>query len=203
MRGTYRTLGGALSALALAAATVAPALAQASIPERGYIVGRWTDDGNCANAVSFKRDGTFTAANGAGGLWHLDGASLTLTGSSTLRMQVVPVDRNSIDVVNADGSTGHSIRCPGGESGGGETMDVTDAYIVGRWTDDGNCGSAASFLADRSFIAGNGNAGRWMLSGDRLTLTGSDTLTLQIVAIDRDTMNVVNPDGSLGRSTRC
>ena len=77
------------------------------------------------------------------------------------------------------------------------------AYIVGRWTDNDDCGVAAEFAADGRFFANNGAQGLWNLQGDRLTMTGSSTLTLQIVPIDQNTMNVVNPDGSLGRSTRC
>ena len=77
------------------------------------------------------------------------------------------------------------------------------AYVVGRWTDNGDCSVAAEFGEDGRFEANNGTGGLWNLQGDRLTMTGSSTLTLQIVPIDQNTMNVVNPDGSLGRSTRC
>lgn len=86
-------------------------------------------------------------------------------------------------------------------SSGGVTLDR--AYVVGRWTDNGDCSQAAEFAGDGRFFANNGNEGLWNLQGDQLTMTGSSTLTLQIVPIDQNTMNVVNPDGSLGRSTRC
>lgn len=84
---------------------------------------------------------------------------------------------------------------------GGATLDRN--YIVGSWTDNGDCSVAVDFGADGRFLANNGSEGLWNLAGDRLTMTGSSTLTLQIVPIDQNTMNVVNPDGSLGRSTRC
>lgn len=86
-------------------------------------------------------------------------------------------------------------------SSGGVTLDR--AYVVGRWTDNGDCSLAAEFAADGRFFANNGTGGLWNLQGDQLTMTGAATLTLQIVPIDQNTMNVVNPDGSLGRSTRC
>jgi hypothetical protein len=86
-------------------------------------------------------------------------------------------------------------------SSGGVTLDR--AYVVGRWTDNGDCSLAAEFAGDGRFFANNGTGGLWNLQGDQLTMTGSATLTLQIVPIDQNTMNVVNPDGSLGRSTRC
>ena len=204
MRRVLRTVGGALAALALGGASVAPAMALAGgSADRGFIVGRWTDDGDCSKAASFSRDGTFVVANGDDGLWHIADDRLTLTGSSTLTLRIIVLDRDSMDVINPDGSRGHSTRCPGGESGGGQIMVPSHAYVVGRWTDSADCSVAASFLADGRFVAHNGNAGRWTLRGDRLTLTDESTLTLQIVPIDQNRMNVVNPDGSLGRSTRC
>jgi len=86
-------------------------------------------------------------------------------------------------------------------SSGAATLDRN--YIVGNWTDNGDCSVAVEFGQDGRFVANNGAEGLWNLAGDRLTMTGSSTLTLQIVPIDQNTMNVVNPDGSLGRSTRC
>ncbi len=77
------------------------------------------------------------------------------------------------------------------------------AYVLGRWTDDGDCDNAVDFLADGRLAAANGREGLWNLAGDRLTLTVDGTITLQVVPIDQNVMNVVNPDGSLGRSTRC
>ena len=80
--------------------------------DRTFILGRWTDDGNCDKAVAFNQDGTFTNAGGASaGLWNLDGNRLTLTGNTTIRFQVVPIDQNTINIVHEDGSLGHSTRC--------------------------------------------------------------------------------------------
>jgi len=84
---------------------------------------------------------------------------------------------------------------------GGVTLDR--AYILGRWGDDGNCSDAIVFNTDGRWVAANGATGLWNLAGDRLTVTGNQTLTLQIVPVDQNTMTVVNPDGSLGRSERC
>jgi hypothetical protein len=100
-----------------------------------------------------------------------------------------------------DGSKDLAAGATPASSGGGVTLDR--AYVVGRWTDNGDCSLAAEFAGDGRFFANNGTGGLWNLQGDQLTMTGSATLTLQIVPIDQNTMNVVNPDGSLGRSTRC
>ena len=62
---------------------------------------------------------------------------------------------------------------------------------------------AVEFLGDGRFVAANGAEGLWHLSGDRLTLQGERTVTMQLDPIDHNVMNVVNSDGSLGRSTRC
>jgi hypothetical protein len=91
---------------------------------------------------------------------------------------------------------------PGADSSGG-TPTVDRAYVVGRWTDNNDCSNAVDFRSDGRFVTSENAEGLWNLDGDRLTMTGSSTLTLRIVPIDQDTMNVVNPNGALGRSTRC
>jgi hypothetical protein len=83
--------------------------------DRDYIIGRWTDDGDCSNsgqAAEFGADGSFAAANGGGGLWHLDGDRLTMTGpAGTNTLRIVPVDQDTMTVINPDGSLGRSTRC--------------------------------------------------------------------------------------------
>ena len=86
-------------------------------------------------------------------------------------------------------------------SSGAVQLDRT--FMLGRWTDDNDCGNVIEFTQDGRFIAANGGTGLWNLDGDRLTMSGRDTLTIRVVPIDQNTMTVVNADGSLGRSTRC
>jgi hypothetical protein len=85
----------------------------------------------------------------------------------------------------------------------GARIVIDSAFIVGRWTDDEDCGHAVRFLADGAFVTLEGTSGMWRLDGDRLTLSGSGTITLGLVPLDQDTMEVINPDGTVGRSTRC
>jgi hypothetical protein len=101
--GGKDTSGGAIPAASNDGGTVALS--------RAFIVGRWTDNGDCSNAVDLANDGSFTAANGARGLWNLQDDRLTMTGARTATFQVVPVDQNVINVVNQDGSLGRSTRC--------------------------------------------------------------------------------------------
>ena len=74
------------------------------------------------------------------------------------------------------------------------------SYIVGRWTSDGNCNS--SFNSDGSFN-NEGNTGYWSLVGDRLTMTGTSTVVLQVVPADANNMTLIQADGSSIRATRC
>ena len=80
---------------------------------------------------------------------------------------------------------------------------VDRALMIGRWTDNGDCSVATDFAEDGQFRTSSGAGGQWTLAGDRLTLSGETTLTVQVIAIDRNTIELVNSDGSRGRSTRC
>ena len=79
--------------------------------DRAYMMGRWTDDNDCSNAIEFNQDGGFVAANGGTGLWNLDGDRLTMTGRETATIRVSPIDQNTMTVINGDGSLGRSTRC--------------------------------------------------------------------------------------------
>lgn len=121
---------------------------------------------------------------------------------------------------SANAAAGNQAGAQGGEGAGGKLnegggaipaasagpVQLDRAYLVGRWSDDGDCSADADvieFERDGRFIAANGGTGLWNLDGDELTLSGDQTATIRLVPIDQDTMTVVNPDRSLGRSTRC
>ena len=82
---------------------------------------------------------------------------------------------------------------------------VDRAFLIGRWTDARDCDEAGEFAADGRYTNAAGVGAAWTLDGDRLTVTfaGASPRTLQVSALDQNTLNVVNPDGSIGRSTRC
>jgi hypothetical protein len=82
---------------------------------------------------------------------------------------------------------------------------VDRAFLIGRWTDARDCDEAGEFAADGRFTNAAGTSATWALDGDRLTVTfaGASPRTLRVSALDQNTLNVVNPDGSIGRSTRC
>jgi hypothetical protein len=77
------------------------------------------------------------------------------------------------------------------------------AYMLGRWTDDSDCSKAVQFNQDGGYVNADGTPGLWNLDGNRLTLTGENTITFRLSPIDQNTITVIHDDGSLGRSTRC
>jgi len=77
-------------------------------------------------------------------------------------------------------------------------------FLIGSWSDLGDCDTAVAFVGDGTFATADGDQGLWTLEGDALTLTGAaGTRTVTIIPIDRDTMEVVGEDGAHDRSTRC
>lgn len=85
------------------------------------------------------------------------------------------------------------------------TPTVDRAFLIGGWTDAGDCNEAGQFTADGRYTNTAGRSAAWTLEGDQLTLTfeGAAPRTVRVSAVDQNTLNVVNPDGSNGRSTRC
>ncbi|HEV7659184.1 MAG TPA: hypothetical protein VGO55_04995 [Allosphingosinicella sp.] len=82
---------------------------------------------------------------------------------------------------------------------------VDRAFLIGRWTDARDCNQAGEFAADGRYTNAAGIGAAWTLDGDRLTMTfpGAAPRTLRVSALDQNTLNVINPDESIGRSTRC
>ena len=78
------------------------------------------------------------------------------------------------------------------------------ALLIGRWTDGGNCAVGTEFRDDGTFTSADAGTGRWEQSNEYLTLTGDRaTVELAVQEIDRTDMLTINPQGRLGRWTRC
>ncbi len=82
------------------------------------------------------------------------------------------------------------------------STELTRDFIVGRWTDSGDCADALDFRADGTLQAPFGDGGRWELNGNRLINVGNPR-ELTVTVIDADTMDTANPDGATRRVTRC
>jgi hypothetical protein len=101
----------ALGTLLLAA----PAMAQRMPPlTPAFLVGRWTDNGDCARYVIFRSDGTFRSYGGGEGTWRLVRDRLTLTsrGGRPAILRATVLAQGRIAIVNPDGTRGVSQRCP-------------------------------------------------------------------------------------------
>ena len=103
---------------------------------------------------------------------------------------------------NGEGLAGNPNAIPAAST---LTPTVDRAFLIGRWTDSRDCEQAGQFTADGRYTNTAGETAAWALEDDRLTLTfeGRPSRTVQVSAADQNTLNVINPDGSNGRSTRC
>ena len=89
-------------------ASATPAGAGAAV-DRAALVGRWGMEGDCANALDFRDDGTVMPGNGA---WTLAGYQLTVTNEGR-PPEVQTVARNGENLtISAGGATMNMTRCP-------------------------------------------------------------------------------------------
>jgi hypothetical protein len=181
---------------------------------RDFLFGRWTDDGNCANVIDFLADGRFRLTAGGEGRWTLEGGSLTFIGNTTITARIARIDANTITLTHTNGNVGRSTRClaaprlsmppvPGSVD---EVMRISRPasanLLLGRWTDDGDCGVVIEFRRDGSFTTPEGS-GRWSLEGSQLTFVGASAASATVRAVGNDRILLVHPNGSIGQSLRC
>jgi len=79
--------------------------------DRAFLIGTWADDEECEQGVELLGDGRYFNADGVGGIWYLEGDELTLTSENAVTVRVVPIDHDTIGLINSDGSLGESTRC--------------------------------------------------------------------------------------------
>lgn len=80
--------------------------------DRGFMIGRWGDNGDCTKDIVINTNGSFTSYTGGEGQWSLNGDTLHLEGKNgayDLRLEMI--DQNTIRITNPDGSVGTSQRC--------------------------------------------------------------------------------------------
>ena len=78
---------------------------------REFLIGRWTDNNDCNNTITFNADGNFTVPGGGSGIWVLDGDRLTFQGERAVSARIQAPDSNTIMLIHDDGSVGRSTRC--------------------------------------------------------------------------------------------
>lgn len=106
-------LAFAVSSPAANAQALGGATARAAV-DRNFLIGAWSDTGDCSTTVAFTADGGYATADGAEGQWSLAGDTLTLSGEAgATRLTIIPIDRNTMEVIGEDGSHDRSTRCAG------------------------------------------------------------------------------------------
>jgi hypothetical protein len=106
-------------------------------------------------------------------------------------------------VVAATGAAGQSRPTRNAPAAGARAIPVTAAGLVGRWGDNGDCAKFIVFRGDGTFLSYTGGVGRWALSGNRLEMTGTNSIAVRVERIDRSRLRITNADGSIGTSQRC
>jgi hypothetical protein len=81
---------------------------------------------------------------------------------------------------------------------------VTRSWFAGNWTDTSDCADAGRFEGNGTYRLADGTRGMWNIVDGRLVVQhAGGRSALRLRRIDQDTVEVVNEDGSVGRSTRC
>ena len=88
-------------------------------------------------------------------------------------------------------------------SNGGGVPALDRAFVVGRWSDRGDCTDWVEFASDGSFSSWDNVTGIWNLRDDRLTVTGARSISFQVAVVDQNTLSATNQAGQTGQSTRC
>lgn len=103
------------------------------------------------------------------------------------------------DETGAGGGTAGTGSAPAAPADGR----VSTAFLLGRWTDTGDCTNTVEFRDDGSFVTSSGARGIWALNGDQLTFQGQQTIVATVSAPSANTIVLTQQDGTVGRSTRC
>ena len=107
---TYRLYRAFLPCLAALGLSVAAAAQQGGVTAE-WFVGTWSDVPDCSVRIHFMRDGRYYTANGATGLWRLEGNIVILSNPDGSREQRLVVQRIDQNTLQASGVT--SYRCEG------------------------------------------------------------------------------------------
>ena len=88
-----------------------------------------------------------------------------------------------------------SPRDPGG---------VNREWFAGSWTDSGDCAQAGEFNRDGRYRLADGTRGMWNVREGRLVVENANGRNeVRLRRIGDDVAEIVNQDGSVGRSVRC
>ena len=104
-------------------------------------------------------------------------------------------DKPAGNVANeAAAGAGSATAAPGGAP--------TRAFMIGKWSAMGDCDDVLEFREDGSLVLPWGEAGRWQLDGDRLTLSTSDSV-VQVAVVSPNEIDITREGRPAERSRRC
>ena len=93
---------------------------------------------------------------------------------------------------------------PGAEAAIVATPVLDRAFLIGRWSDNGDCSKDVTLNADGSFTSYTGGEGQWSLSGSTMRMAGKEsTQEVDVERVDQNTVRITSPDSSVGTSQRC
>jgi hypothetical protein len=99
-----------------AAAETGPTADNAAAPatsgrlDHAYLVGRWSETEDCADATEFRADGSFVLPWGDTGTWRLEGDRLTLS-TNTGSVRLSRVNQNQLNAISPGGAVHRNKRC--------------------------------------------------------------------------------------------
>lgn len=79
---------------------------------RETLIGKWTDNRNCAQFVEFKDDGTFLSFTGGQGTWTLENSRVAMTGQNgTFVLILRGLADGTMEATDANGAVFLQTRC--------------------------------------------------------------------------------------------
>lgn len=203
------------TSLALLFAGIAPAAAQGSGISHQFLAGSWQEDQFCRGAEIFAFDGSGTARQGVSTVnYAISRPDEVLfygsNGSVPMRAQASTAVSMQVTL---SGMTGMVYRCSTSFAVGTPAAPATVVasgapplsvpFMIGRWTDNGNCSDATTFLGNGDVFTAAGGQANWALSGSDLIVTGSGgTVRAQLQPISQDSINT-RSGGTRSVMVRC
>lgn len=197
------------TALALSLSCAAPAaFAQNNSISPGYLTGTWMDNAQCVGsaAMVFFPNTTVSSAGSQAVNYAVTGPSqFTMYGpGGGASIQAQYVNQNQM-VLTLNNDTAMFYRCGANASAGGSAQ-LTPAYIVGNWGQNGNCAVPEVFAAGGHFRTSNHDQGTWALFGNTLRMTINNGLNIDFSVQPNGHGNmtlVQNNNGQVSHYIRC
>lgn len=182
------------------------ALAQGMAISPGYLTGVWQENAQCqgSEAMVFFANNTMSSAGSTPVNYAVTGQSqFTMYGpGGSVPIEARAVNQNQM-VVTFQGSAMVVHRCG---AGGGNAVQLNNAFITGGWGMNGNCAAPEVFSAGGHFRTSNNDPGTWALFGNtlRMTLNNGNGLDFIVQVNGQRNMTLTQSNnGQVSNYTRC